>query len=398
MGFLGRVINRLDFRKRDIDEILKLVESHYYFIDCSTMCGRMEAYKKCDLIPTIIGKCSDSLANLRVWALDKDNREVKTREAVDVIYKLNHPNPYEDFSKFFRKLEIFVLFHGKAYVRKSKSKYFGEDYYIIPNDRINPVYSDRYDSLFNRKIAYYEVYEGNNTYRLEKDEVYVFYDNTLDIGGNNVFGESRLRSLSEPVSTYATLWEVSTELYGDGGAKNIISLGASDADMISSPFLKDERKEVQVVLSEHGMLRGKYKNMVTKAKAEVHPLTTSIKELGLSETIKNAITAISNRFSYPLYLFGVEANRYKSTEEALAYFYTNTSIPNARSRIQDWLVMTGNTGLPFRIDVDFSHLEFYQNAKQKQGVALQQISNACSLAITNGFMTVEEARVLMDLD
>jgi hypothetical protein len=62
--------------------------------------------------------------------------------------------------------------------------------------------------------------------------------------------------------------------------------------------------------------------------------------------------------------------------------------------------MKGYTDLPFDIVPDYSHLEFYQEAKLQEGVAKSQI--AASIVALMGvegkeIISVEEARTWLDL-
>ena len=392
------------------NDIIQLVESKLntgrYVVDCSTIQGQERAYRECDMVSTVIGKVADSSSNIKIWALDENGKEVKNRLAKSVLEKMNKPNPYEDFGTFFQKADTFRAIYGKAYIQKKKSVLLGDvDYYVIPNYMVTPIYGNYYDSLYNKKVNYYQISNTLESNKLSADEVFVFYDNRISLKDKStVLGESRLASLSEQVSSLMVLWEVCTELYGDGGAKQIISLGGGNIDLYINPLLKKERKEVQEVLGEYGKTRGKYKSIVTKADAKVHPLTSSIRELGLSETIKNAVVSICNKFDFPPYLIGIDASRYKGMDEAMAQLYTNATIPNAKRYISFWLQMTENSNLPFKIEPDVSHLDFYQNSKQKEAVALQQMAQACSVLYRiedgsgNRAITLEEVRVKTGLE
>ena len=71
-----------------------------------------------------------------------------------------------------------------------------------------------------------------------------FYDITLSSDKyGHMFGGSRLLSLSDVISTYVVLWEVLTEMYGNRGALNIISMGIKDSQMAGLPALKTEKRK-----------------------------------------------------------------------------------------------------------------------------------------------------------
>lgn len=383
------------------DKVIRIVSERLckadYYIDCRTPEGQQKAYDRCDLVSTVVGKRAESIANLKVWAVDGKGAQIDTPKSREILGILNHPNPYEDFSVFNSKIETFKGIYGKAYVYKRKSPTLGDtDYYVIPNYYVTEVYGNGTDLLFNPKIREYQISDGYSTYSLRPEEVYVFYDKRVNFGNESVFGKSRMYQLSEPITNYSVLWEVSTELFGDGGAKNLISLGASDEGMLVNPLMKNERDEINQLFKGFGLRRKQAKTIVTKTKAEVHRLTVPIKDFDIPSVIKNSITVVCNAYDYPPYLFGLEANRYKSTTEAMAYFYTQSCIPTAQYIIKDWLAMLEVGRLPFKIEPDYSHLDFYQESKQKQGGAVQQMAQGCSMAVQGGFMSVEDAKTLIE--
>ena len=400
MGWFDNLTYRLGLREHDREKLLGFIWGDGgYVINTATQAGQEMAYRKCDIVTSMIGRCAESIANLRVWALDENNKEVKTRLARSIIGKMEQPNPQEDFSAFFSKLEAFIKLYGKAYVRICRSDLFGEtDYYIIPNYYITPFYADTFDETYNRKVLHWQVSDGANIYELKPDEIFVFYDRRLSFGGDHVLGQSRLVPLADTISTYTILWEISGELYAHKGADNLISMGLNDAETLTSPYTNIMRGEVQEELKKYGVRRGQWRNILVKTNAKVFPLSSKIKDLDLTETIKNAKKAICNAYDCPPELIGVESSRFKTVPEARKEFYTQACIPSARFIIQGWLAMTGNTRLPFRIEPDYSHLDFYQEAKLSEAVAFQQMANAVVPLITNDIMTTEEARIRLDLE
>jgi hypothetical protein len=87
------------------DALKEAMSSSEYFIDCSTVEGQLKAYRKCDVVRSVLGKSSSFIANLKVWALDEKGKEVKTELSKKEIDKLNRPNPKEDRKIFFKKLD-----------------------------------------------------------------------------------------------------------------------------------------------------------------------------------------------------------------------------------------------------------------------------------------------------
>ena len=392
------------------DEYKKLIESQLlskeYFIDCSTTDGRIKAYNKCDVLRTVLGKSSSAIANLKVWALDEDGRVVKSRKAKEIIGKLMRPNPKEDFKRWFKKLDAQCKLHGKSYVRKSYSALFDEwNYYIIPFQYVTENYKNNTDVLYEREINQYLINDGTSSDYLQPNEVHVFYDITLSSDKyGHMFGGSRLLSLSDVISTYVVLWEVLTEMYGNRGALNIISMGIKDSQMAGLPALKTEKESILKRLSERfGLRRGQDKNVLISTDAKVSPLTAKMSDMEFVNVIIECKKAIGAAYDTPAPLLDIESSRYKNMTEAIKNLYTNSSIPTAEYFFSEWLQMIGEVSLPFELKADYSHLEFYQEARKEEAIAFQQMANAIS---TLGNVTLEnkpvitnaEARLKLDLE
>jgi hypothetical protein len=60
--------------------------------------------------------------------------------------------------------------------------------------------------------------------------------------------------------------------------------------------------------------------------------------------------------------------------------------------------MRGYANLPFTISPDYSHLDFYQEARLQEAVAFQQMANAVVPLTENGLMSIQEARIKLDLE
>jgi hypothetical protein len=376
-----------------------------YFINCSTVQGRSTAYKQCDVVRTVIGKSSSAIANLKVWALDDAGKQVNTVKSRKILSKLQRPNPKEDFKRFFRKLDLYCKLHGKAYVHMVYSNLFDEyNYYVIPNEFVTEYYLNETDELYNRKVDKYIINDHTQTYEILPQDIHIFYDGTLNehlpyesIGG------SRLESLSEVISTYIVLWEVLTGMYGDRGALNIVSMGINNPQMASLGALKSEKESILKRLSEtYGVRRGQSKTVVVSTDAKVSPLTAKMSDMEFANIIIECKKAIANAFDCPAVLLDVESARYKNTTEAIKVLYTQSAIPTAEYYFSEWLQMTGEIALPFKLMADYSHLEFYQEAQKEEAIAFQQMSNAIATLANvvldkKTVITNEEARIKLDL-
>ncbi|MFZ4798262.1 MAG: phage portal protein [Bacteroidia bacterium] len=379
------------------------MSNNEYFIDCSTVSGQLKAYRKCDVVRSVLGKSSSFIANLKVWALDPDTGvQVKTALAKQEISKLNHPNPKEDRKIFFKKLDQQVKLHGRCYVRKVKSGK-EEYYYVIPRQFVTIEWESKVDENYERIVKKYWINDGVKSYALLPNQIHVYKDVALEDDGFTMYGASRLESLSDVISTYVILWEVLTGMYGDRGALNIISMGVRDAGMMSLNNLKSEKESLLKRLSErYGIRKGQSKNVLISTDAKVSPLTAKMSDMMFADTIKDCKKSIANAYEIPPELLGIESSRFKTVPEARKEAYTQSAITSFEYYISEWNIMRGNMNLPFDICPDYSHLDFYQEAQLQKAVAFQQMTNAIA-AISDKtiegkpIMTWEQAQIQLDL-
>lgn len=393
--------------KHELFSVLKeKISGKDYFIDCSTVDGRIFAYKKCDALRTVISKSAQSIANLKVWALNEDDKQITTPKAKKIIKKLMRPNPKEDFKRWFKKLDTQTKLHGVAYVKKVLNSISGEyDYYIIPRQLITPYYENEFDIMYERKVKYYTVSAGGGkSYKLKPEDVHVFYDISLNTQDNEtIFGGSRAESLSEVISTYVVIWQALTEMYANRGALNLISMGVKESGMLALSSLKSEKESVLKRLSQRfGLRRGQDKNVLISTDAKVHPLTAKMSDMQFSEMLIECKKAIGSAYDVPAPLLDIESSRYKNMTEAIKNHYTNSCIPTAEYFFSEWLQMIGEYDLGFELKADYSHLDFYQEAKKQEAIAFQQMAGGIAtlkdvLIEGQPVISLEQAQIKLDL-
>ncbi len=385
------------------EEIINKIGSSNYAIDCSTRVGIQKAYKQCDVVSTVIGESANAMANLRVYAIDRDGKEVDTPKTREVLGKLAQPNPRQSFKLFFRGLDTMCKLYGKAYVRKFKNSVGGLDYYVIPNHRIDPQYDLGVDLLFNRIVKKYIVNVDGKILELTPDEVYVINDNRLSFI-NETSGDSRLASLSQQISTYVILWEVLCGLYGEGGARNAIFLGHDGINAGTNTLVQEEKKSLlERMKYGMGLRKAQTRDAILTSKGSVARLTAPITEMDMVNSCKMCIKAICNAYGYPSELMGTDAARYKLVTELMAKLYTQSAIPTFEYYGADWLVMVGASNQGFTLQGDFSHTDIYKDSQMSKAASLQaagqSLPNLTAPDPVTGqqFMSREEWRVQIGL-
>mgnify|MGYP003591764962 CR=1 FL=1 len=365
-------------------------------INTKTSQGQFDAFNKSSVVQTAIRKRSDAFSHLEIWAKDDNGKKIINNGVVKNDLKLlSQPNEYQNFNCFNNHVESQVCIYGICYVYKSKIIGINKfNYYIIPFDMVSPVYSNTYNSIFEKEILYYNINTGSGALRLETDDIFIYRDNWYK-NRQGTFGLSRLYSLSEPISTLLSIGETITQLIVDGGARGIIGQGAKDIDTYSAPFLTREKIELQKALKEYGGLRGKFKYIITKGAASYIPITSKIVDMQLPELLMSAKISVFEQYGLPN-IFAAEETRYKSLPEARKEFYTGTIIPEATKRFSDFCKMMSITNRDWEYKPDWSHLDFYQEDLKESAIALQQVSGAITPLVDKGIITIEQAKGILE--
>jgi len=380
----------------DLEKALYDIRNTPYFIDCSTKEGRMKAYKKCDIVRTVIGRSSSFVGNLRIKAVDDDLNKVNTAESRAVIATLKRPNMDENLKEFYKKVDIQCRLHGKCYVH-TKRNTFSTNHVVIPFQYVTPHYDNSTDFLFDRKVKVYKVNTGVESYEIPASEITVFNDGILTDGTYEFFGASRLESLSEAISLYVVAMEVLTELYGSGGARNLIAMGAKDHASITSSITKKEKENIYKRLKNwFGMRREQNRDLVLSGDAKVYPLTAKIVDMGIPQAVKEAKKAIYGAYEIPPELASVESSRFKTLPEARKEAYTQAAIPAMNYYMEHSLDMIGKSNVKFNVVADYSHLDFYQEAKREEAIAFAQYAQVMPSLVDSGIYSVEQAQAKLD--
>lgn len=371
-------------------ELLDIIGSDVR-LDTTTESGQAKAYLICSALMSVINKKSQAIRNAKLWETDKHGEQVEGRGLVDKMY---YPNPYQNILDFTSTISAFISVFGSCYVYRMNVPGFGNEFYVIPNNLITPVTTTVSSNPFmpEADVDYYGITIGGLYLTASKDEVRIIRDITY--GFNGMFQSvSRLESLGYDVNTFTAAIEAVNELMVNRGALGIITLKAGDMPTLAQgnvPQTKEEKDAVQLQLrANYGVLRNKWKWVLTNLDAKFTPISTNIKDLGAIDIRTECKKTIADAYGVPSVLLDVADTKYANLSEAKKIFYTDTIIPEAH-RIYDFVnSLYGNKDrkvMPY-----YDHLEFYQEAKRAQAAGLTNFINGLSTAVQNGFMTQEQA-------
>lgn len=366
-------------------------------VNTKTVWGQMDALNKSSVVQACVILRADALSNLNLWAKDYRGKKVYNNTVKSDLQLVQKFNESQNFRAFNNMVEAYACTYGGAYVYKSKLIGLNKfDYYVIPNHLVLPVYTLKTDKNFERIVDYYNVTTWNGgQLRLENDEVFFLRDNDFYNHVDASFGVSRLVGLQESISTCLSIGEMTTQLIADGGARGIIGQGARDVDMISAPFLDDEKSEIQKSLKSYGGLRGQLKYILTKGAASYVPLTSKIVDMQLPENAQSAILNVGKRFGIPNVYQAIEP-RFKAMPEGRKEFYTGTMIPEGTVRFENIQRMVGMPERDWEYKPDWSHLDFFQESLKESAIALNQALSALTPAFEKGLISKEQAQGFLE--
>ncbi len=390
------------------DSFNGLVGSSGTVVNTKTVSGQIDAYTRCSVVQDAIDLKTSYITAGKVAAIDDSGKWIngnydnypdkkKVEEITELFKNINYFNEYESAAQHRHRRNTYKYIFGKAYVHKEKmlgiDKY---QYHLIPNNIIMEEYHApmQLNPDFTPKVKRYLISVGTDFFPLTPDEVYVFKDSR--VGFHNKTTLSRLHGLEEAISTLLCTNEMLTQLLADGGARGIITQGASNIDMISAGYLDEEKADIQRSLKDYGLLKDKYKYIVTKGQAGYVPLTSRIVDMQIPEIALMKKIEVYRGFGIQT-AFAINEARFKVIPEARKEMVTSSVAGEGASDFKQELLMKGIPELSYcSIDMDYSHFDFFMESQKDKAVAFQQFANGLKPLVEANILTTEQAQNYID--
>jgi hypothetical protein len=177
--------------------------------DCATVEGQREAYVNCSPLTAIINnKCAMAING--VWSfVDKDDKEVKSKDVARLTDLMRRPNSFQDWNAFFAYAKMMNQIFGRAYIyierpEGFKDKTHATAMYVLANWDVVADYRNN-DNLnrFVTKPYQYRVTLNGATYEVQPEDMLIWNDVGFDLLNRNydyTLGASRLLSLADPIA------------------------------------------------------------------------------------------------------------------------------------------------------------------------------------------------------
>lgn len=399
MRFFGYDITK----SKDTDKVVREMQLNPIFnmlgigadgINTTTALGQAKAYASCSILMSVVLKKVNAVKNMRLMSVDADGNDVENKDAIKT---LSQPNSYQRIEDFAAICSLMVNIFGRAYIMKVHAVGFENSFelFVVPNlcvtENERTLQSVSFEPQAN--IQDYTVTIGNLQMTVAREDMFVVDDSTSDLSIFGGYGISRMVALKEQINTFISAYDATHELMVNRGMLAIISLTSGSGDFLKDvtlPQTASEKVNVQEALSRYGILHNKMKYAITHLNAAVHPVSSTITDLGLTDVQKACKKDIADLYQVPSVLLDVEGSTYANAKEAKMILYNDAVIPESNNIFH---VLNRIYGFQdFRVMPYYDHLELFQEAKRQQAAGMTSLVSALTNAVTSGLLSTEEAK------
>lgn len=337
-------------------------------------------------------------------------RYTGTNEPVKVPYNgpakklqklFKKPNPLQTWRQFRAQQKIYQGLFGVCPVLVVKPAGFNDPLEATAMWNIPPQYFKihttgklLYANSITDIIDHFEFSYGNTTTRLEVKDVILLNDQGISLT-NEIVPDSRIRSLSYPISNVHAVYESLNVLITKRGALGILS--NADKDQGGTVGLTPtQKKELQDDFNRYGLTKNQWQVIITNAALQWQQMAMPVKDLMLLETLIDATRQISDTFGYPFELIGnVKGVTFANKQQAKVMLYQDTIKPESEADFEVYNVYFRLFDSPIEICYTFDHVEALQQSAKDKAVGDLAEANAAKVKYEAGAITLNRMRELL---
>jgi len=381
-------------------------ETPAFMIDLDSLSGSRTAYGKCSPVFTVVNRLASAMANGKWWIVDdrKDSEDVSNKYK-NIYNLIKAPNCFQTLTDFIKQVDTYRSLYEVAYVYAVVPSGFkvadAVSMWAINPECVETVYR-KGESLFNSTkvsdvIEKYIIRTDNSTFdNVNPEHVLCIRDSSATDFRKKAYSP-RIESLQYEIKNIVQAQEAIYALNRDRGAMGIITNKTKDATG-SIPLLPEEKKEIQKEYERvYGLSEKQSKVMLTNSDLGWIPMTFNVRDLMLNEGLKQNIERIADAFGYPYVLLANSTGTtFANMDAAIKSLYQETVIPAAKVYAEKFTRFFGLEGA--RIDIDFSDVEYLQEAKSEKADYVYKTTQAAKIQYESGVITREEFREALDMD
>lgn len=396
--------------KLNADYFIGTGNNPYYFdLDCEE--AYLRAYNECPPLKSVIGKRAKAFNNGVLELIKTDGTKTKGNYANDpwskeFLLKLKQPNVLQSQDQFFAQQNTYIDIFGYCPVFIIRPSGFNSEItsiWNIPPWLFDITYTGKWLSQ-NTLEGIYKDYVINwvgGPLTLAKENLFFVFDDCIgtDSDSNLHIPDSRLLSLSYPVANIVSAYKSRNTLINHRGASGILTNDNKD-QVGHIPLNPLEKESLQQDFTKYGLVGQKYQIIITSASMKWQPMALPTKDLMLFEEIVDDTNQILDAYSYPPELFASVSKgvTFENKKYAKKDLYSNTIIPEANSRIEQFSrgVIPKDKNVELR--VDFSLIDVLQEEEKTKAEAEQAINLAAQTQYRAGLITKNDWREKLGLD
>ncbi len=361
-----------------------------------------------DLRASYLSNAQFNVKNLKNGELItyKDFRKIKnpSYELKKMFQLVYNPNPLQSRMEFLTLVSIMHDVFGNSFIRANTASSTGDvnirdvgTLFSVWPQYMTPILTGKYWDATDEK----DIIKGwkwkwlENEKKFSADEILHRKEPNLKLNQLQdwVLGESKIISLSVPLSNIRIAYESRNVIARERGMRGIITSDMKDGQFGSIALEEDEKKTVQDDFKEkYGFREGQNQFYITGLPIKYYAVEQDVRKLGLLDEIASDAMIVLNKFGIPevlgkLYLEGATFENQESSERRM---YQNTTIPFAEDfadDLNDWLK---TRDFDFEYQVSFSHLPVLQQSYKDKAIADKNMTVVMSKLFLTGGCTYND--------
>lgn len=395
-------------------EIAKGICVPSYVLELKKLEDCYNVYCKCSPLQSIVNRTADALTN-GTWKIkDSEGDDVSTSSPKNkkIVALLKRPNPLQSYTDMLKTISIYKAVYGGAFIYAGMP--IGSDdikdaatLHVFSPLEVDIKWKDNLNFLEDKiedLIDKYVICPKNTDTKIEVNPKHVLflYDTSeafyIFKKCGIVTNGTRLKSLFYEIRNIMQAQEAIYSLNADRGAQGIISNTAKDS-LGYVPMTGEEKQRLQDRFrSNYGMRRDQDKVFITDASVDYTPIGFNVKDLMLFEGVRENIMHLCDSYNYPFDLLASEKGKTAADKRtSMAGLYQDNIIPFSIDLSDKLSIWFGLDIQKETIQIDYSHLNIFQQGNVEKNNALRQLMQALHIAYNGQTITREEFRRMIGL-
>jgi phage portal protein BeeE len=361
----------------------------------------LKAYYSIPEISSIINLKARAFSMMRLEEQDINGNAITTQEGKALIELINNPNWFQGGKEFLIQTKLYRELYGNEYLFTLDSfgvKNSAIAIYTLEPTLIIPKYQSKEPYYLLTSAPDVRYYVKNSKEFIDSRLITHLNDNRVSMKSFSdedlLKGTSKLQPLTPVINLMAASYESRLSVIKNRGANGAWVNKSKDAVGQSRPLNKLDKENLQNANDKYGTLFNQHQTIVTDQELSwVQAGTNDPRKLGLFDEIETGFNKLLDAYSVPAEMF-VRANgsTYENQLQAEKGLYTRTIIPEANEWVQG---ITKGKLTNSKIVANFDHLPCFQNDLKAQADRLSSIVTACSKALADNAITIEQYKAML---